>query len=261
MPLLQTKGLTRSFGGLKAVDNVDMEVHEREILGLIGPNGAGKSTCFNLLSGVMPPTAGQVLFDGRVITGMRPHQIARLGLIRTFQGITVFPQFTVLENALVGADRHFTWNLWHAVASSRRYHGLDRDARERALEALRWCGLADVHGVKARNLPHGTQRVLELAIALAAGPRLLLLDEPFSGLSAGESAPLITLIREIRERGMTVVLVEHHVKLVMDLCDRIVVFGFGQKVAEGTPAEVRENPDVIKLYLGERRQRRAGTAG
>jgi branched-chain amino acid transport system ATP-binding protein len=247
MALLETRKLTKHFGGLAAVSQVDLTVEEGEIVGLIGPNGAGKTTCFNLLSGFLPPTAGTVIFAGADITHLRPHHIVKRGLVRTFQLTTLFQDMTVLENVLLGLHLHSRKGP-RQVLFNRRIFPPDEVAHSRNI--LEFTGLAPHADQLAKNLPHGHQRVLGIAMALATRPRLLLLDEPVTGMNLAESERVMTLVKTIRDRGMTILLVEHNMKAVMGTCERIVVLNFGQKLTEGTPAEVSTNPEVIEAYLG-----------
>jgi branched-chain amino acid transport system ATP-binding protein len=247
MALLETRKLTKHFGGLAAVSRVDLTVQEGEIVGLIGPNGAGKTTCFNLLSGFLSPTAGTIIFDGEDITRLKPHHIVKRGLVRTFQLTTLFQEMTVLENVLLGLHLHSRKGP-RQVLFSRRIFPPDEVTHSRSI--LELTGLAPHADQLAKNLPHGHQRVLGIAMALATRPRLLLLDEPVTGMNLEESARVMTLVQTIRDRGMTILLVEHNMKAVMGTCERIVVLNFGQKLTEGTPAEVSTNPEVIEAYLG-----------
>ena len=247
MPLLEARDLSKRFGGLAAVSSLNFTVETGEIVGLIGPNGAGKTTCFNLLSGFHSPTSGSVVFAGEDITGRRPHEIVARGLVRTFQHTTLFQDLTVLENVLLGLHLHSRTGL-RQLLFSRRVFPSDEVALSR--EVLEFTGLAADAGQLARNLPHGHQRVLGIAMALAARPRLLLLDEPVTGMNLEESARVMSLVNTIRDRGTTILLVEHNMKAVMGTCERIVVLNFGQKLAEGPPAEVSTNPEVIRAYLG-----------
>lgn len=250
--LLRISSLTRAFGGLIAVNNVSFEVNEGEIFGLIGPNGAGKTTLFNLVTGLTPPTSGELYFKGQNITGSRPHQIARLGMGRTFQNIRLFPNLTALENVMVAQHIHTRSGVLSGVLGLPRDRREEREAREKAQGLLEMVNLADRAQVQARNFPYGDQRRLEIARALALQPKLLLLDEPAAGMNPNEKAGLSTFIREVKEKfSLTVLLIEHHVPTVMGLCDRIAVLNFGQLIALGNPAEVQSNPAVIEAYLGD----------
>lgn len=250
--LLQTKALSKHFGGLKAVDQVDMDLCRSEILGLLGPNGAGKTVCFNLISGVYRPTGGEIRYQGKRIDGLPSHQIARQGIGRTFQVVKPFGSLTVLENVLVarGIHRYGRFSrLWGAWKSCSEI--------EAAMQVLERVGLADLAGRKAGLLPLGNLRRLEIARALVVARQLILLDESFSGLRHEEIARLEALIRSIRDDGITVLLIEHNMRVTMGLCDRIVVLDHGRRIAQGTPHEIQENERVIEAYLGSRGGRHA----
>jgi branched-chain amino acid transport system ATP-binding protein len=249
-PLIEAVDLTRAFGGLVAVNKVSLAVHTGEIVGLIGPNGAGKTTMFNMLAGSLAPSAGTIAFDGRDVTRAPAHERARLGIARTFQITSVFPMLSTRDNIRTGTyrTRGAGW-----LASTFRTAAWRRD--ETAIDAvadevLAFCDLAAQADIRADALSYGEQRRLEVAIALAAAPRLLLLDEPAAGLNPEEGQRLVGIIRKVRDRGVTVLLVEHHMRVVMGVCDRIVVLDHGARIAEGTPQEVAGNADVVRVYLG-----------
>ena len=247
--LLEISGLTRYFGGLAAVSGFDMHVNEGEIVGLIGPNGAGKTTMFNLITGVIRPTKGKVIFDGRDITGKKPHVIAELGIGRTFQLNPLFADFTVQENVVASFYLRPKSSLWDAYFNTATYRRNEAHIEERSLEIMQMVGLDKVKDELARNLPHGYQKMLGIARALAVKPKLLLLDEPIAGMNPEEIEFTMAAIRKTQEQGVTIILVEHNMR-IMDLCERVVVINFGQKIAEGLPGEVRENGEVIRAYFG-----------
>ena len=249
-PLLEIDDLTMQFGGLTALGNVDFSIQKGEILGLIGPNGAGKTTAFNVVTGVYQATSGHVRFEGRDLAGIERHKITKLGIARTFQNIRLFPDMTAIENVMVGADTHHTTSVLGAMLHLPKHKAEEEAGLARAVELLDFMGIADRGNDAARNLPYGYQRRLEIARALATGPKLLCLDEPAAGFNPAEKIELMNLIRAIRDQGYTVLLIEHDMSLVMSVTDRIVVLDFGRKIAEGKPAEIRANPAVIAAYLG-----------
>ena len=248
--LLEVDDVTLRFGGVVALNGVSFSLRRGEIFGLIGPNGAGKTTCFNAMTGVYRPTSGSIRFNGASIVGKKKHEITRGGIARTFQNVRLFPEMTALENVMVGADAHHKTSVVAALFRLPRHWREERAARERSIELLRFVGIGNRAGEVSRNLSYGEQRRLEIARALATNPTLLCLDEPAAGFNPAEKTELLMLIRKIRDTGVTVLLIEHDMRLVMGVTDRIVVLEFGKKIAEGTPAEVRDNPAVVAAYLG-----------
>lgn len=250
-PLLELQALSCRFGGLRALDQVSLEVTSGEIFGLIGPNGAGKTTLFNLISGLTAASGGRILWRGQPIGGLRPDRIARLGLARTFQNLRLFAPLSALENVLVGLHGSARTPLVAGLLGSASFRRRQRELEAQALELLELLELGPLAQQSAGSLSYGNQRRLEIARALATGPRLLLLDEPAAGLNPAEKSELSGLIRRLRERfELTVLIIEHHVPLMMDLCDRLAVLNFGERIALGTPELVRRDPAVIEAYLG-----------
>jgi len=247
---LEIRELSRSFGGLKAVNDVSFMVRTGSIKSVIGPNGAGKTTLFNLISGMLPCDSGIILQNGRDITGFQPHRIAKLGISRTFQTTKLFSRMSVLENVMVGRHPRTRAGFLSGVLNLPWTWKEEREIRERSLDLLDTLGLNDAAGEPASNLPFGKQRLLEIARALATEPSLLLLDEPAAGLNIYETREMADIVLKIREWGITVLLVEHDMSLVMDISDEIVVLNYGRKVAEGEPAQIQRDPEVIRIYLG-----------
>lgn len=248
--MLALDALTIRFGGLTAVDNVSFEIPAGAIYGLIGPNGAGKTTCFNMITGVYKPTSGKVLLDGREIQGKMPYKINELGIARTYQNINLFKKMTVLENVMVGCHTKSKAGVAAAIFRTRSQHTEEKAVVEKSMEILNFMELGEKAGLLASSLSYGEQRRLEISRAMASEPRLLLLDEPAAGMNSKEKEELTETIRKINRKGFTVLLVEHDMKLVMNVCQRICVLNFGKKIAEGEPEYVQNHKEVIEAYLG-----------
>ena len=259
MSLLVCQKLHKVFGGLVAVNQVDLKVEPGEIVGLIGPNGAGKTTLFNLVTGFLPPTSGTIIYDGDPITHLPPHLLGSRGLVRSFQKVNVFPELSVLDNVLTGRYLHICTGFCRSLLLSPMHAREERQARNRALSILEFVGLSGWENQQAKNLPFGLQRALGIAAALATEPKLLLLDEPASGMNPEEKKDLVEVIRKIYQSGITLLLVEHDMNVVMSLCGRIIVLDSGAVLMEGSPEEVQHDPRVIEVYLGKGYKRVIGT--
>ena len=253
MVLLKVSGLSKNFGGLMAVHRVDFYIQPGELLSIIGPNGAGKTTLYNLLTGIYRSTSGMILFDGKDITDSKPYQTARYGIGRTFQRTTIFKQATVIDNLIVGQSLHMKTGVWGSILKTPTYCQEEQQAREKAREILSFVGLSEKEDRIAGSLTEEAQKRLSIAMVLATGPKLLLLDEPTGGVNLEEIGGLIELVEKIRRSGITICLIEHKMRMVMSISDRIIVLNYGKKIAEGTPQEVAKNEEVIKAYLGARR--------
>ena len=249
--LLKAENVSEVFGGLKAVSDFDFFINKGELVGLIGPNGAGKTTAFNLITGVYQPTTGTIEFDGKSIVGLKPYQITQRGIARTFQNIRLFSELSVLDNVKIAFHSHVKYSVAEAVLRLGRYFSEEKDTEEKSMKLLKIFKLDGKAHEMAKNLPYGAQRRLEIARALAAQPKLLLLDEPAAGMNPQETQELMEMIRWIRkEFGLTVLLIEHDMSLVMGICERIYVLEYGMIIAKGTPAEIKSNPEVIRAYIG-----------
>jgi len=248
--LLDVQDLSIYFGGLGAVRDLALTLEEREILAVIGPNGAGKTTFFNLLSGFLKPTRGKILFREQEITGLEPHRIARRGIVRTFQSTKVFPGLTVLQGVRAGCHQRVQSSWWDIIFRSRVFREEDRRIAAEAQGLLEFTGLSSRRDAQAKDLSYGEQRLLEVAVALGARPKILLLDEPAAGMNPDETNRMIDLVTRIRAQGVAVMLVEHNMYMVMGISDRVVCLNYGQKIAEGTPQEIQRHPEVIAAYLG-----------
>ena len=248
--MLKLSNISKRFGGLHVLQDLNIEVPQGTIFGLIGPNGAGKTTVFNLITGLLQPTGGSITFDGESLVGQKPHKITQRGIARTFQNIRVFKEMTLIENVVVGMHRHLSYGPAGLLFSLPRYREMEKRSRERAHELLSWVKLDHKAHDIADNLSYGDQRKLELARALATEPKLLLLDEPVAGMNTGEKVDLMSEIENIKARGYTIFMIEHDMRFVMGLCERIAVLNFGRIIAEGNPEEIKHNPQVIEAYLG-----------
>lgn len=257
MALLKTEELCKYFGGLKAVDHVSMEVEQGQVFGIIGPNGAGKTTFFNLCAGTFPATEGQIWFDGTDITGYRPYMAARAGIARTFQNIQLFQNTSVLENVAVGFHIHTSTNMLDAILTTAKQKRTEKEIYEKGVALLERLELAQYKDTMAKNLPYGIQRKVEIARALAISPKILLLDEPAAGMNPMETHELLVFVKKLNSEGLTVVVIEHDLKFIMNVCDRIMVLNYGKKLCEGTAAQIQGNRQVQEAYFGKR----AGLSG
>lgn len=248
--MFETRELTRFFGGVCAVNDINLTIREKEIVGLIGPNGAGKTTVFNLITGFIRPSGGMVLLNGRSLVGKKPHTIARAGIGRTFQIAKSFPQFTVTQNMMAAGHLYGRAGFWEGLLRTSPYRRKEKEIFDHAMRTLGLVGLEPWKDAIAATLPHAHQKLLGIAMALATAPRLLLLDEPLEGMNGEEVDRALEIIAAIRDRGVTILLIEHNMRAVMRICDRIVVINFGQEIARGTPDDVKRNEEVIKAYLG-----------
>lgn len=253
MALLEVKNVVMQFGGLFALDGVNLSVEKGKIHGLIGPNGSGKTTLLNVITGFYTPTSGAVLLNGDKISGLNIHTISRKGLARTFQNIALFSEMTALENVVTAASVDQTTNLLSAIFCTKKLKEQEKDCHEKAMKYLEFVGLGDKANVKATNLPYGQQRLLEIARAMATDPQILLLDEPVAGMNEQESMETAKTINKLQQTGLAIILIEHHMKFVMELCNTITVLNSGKVIAEGTAEEVVNNPDVIECYLGKKK--------
>jgi branched-chain amino acid transport system ATP-binding protein len=251
--LLEIRNVSQHFGGVAALSQLNIDIIESEILGLIGPNGAGKTTLFNVISGFYTPTAGTVTFKGATISGLRPDEIAKKGVARTFQQTVLFMKSTVFENVVIGFHMNYTGGLLGQFLHTRTAKTEENLIKQKASEILEFMGLSALKDELAQNLPHGHQRTLGICVALAANPKLLLLDEPLTGMNPTETLTTLNHVKQLKDRGITIVIVEHNMKAVMSLCERLIVLNYGEKIAEGGCAEIQDNRAVIEAYLGKER--------
>ncbi len=250
-PVLEMQHVEKHFGGVHAIDDFSVKIEKGKIHGLIGPNGAGKTTIFNNITGIYAPSAGKILFDGQDITNTPPYKVAQLGIGRTFQNIRLFSNLSVLENVIIASGLDATYNMTQAIFHSKKFNENEKFLNEKAMNLLEIVGLEDKCSEKASSLPYGHQRKLEIARAMALNPKLLLLDEPAAGMNAEESLDLVDFVKEIRDKfDITILMIEHHMDVVSNLCDYCTVLNFGKTIAVGTPAEIKVNPEVIRAYLG-----------
>ena len=250
-PVLEMQNVEKNFGGVRAIDNFSVTLEPGKIHGLIGPNGAGKTTIVNTITGIYAPDSGKIIFNGTDITGSAPHRVAQLGIGRTFQNIRLFSNLSVLSNVVIASNLDATYNLADAMFKTKKYKEREKHLEEKAMDLLEVVGLADKANEQASSLPYGHQRKLEIARAMALDPKLLLLDEPAAGMNAEESAELVSFVRQIRDRfDITILMIEHHMDVVSNLCDHVTVLNFGKTICVGTPEEVKSDPEVIRAYLG-----------
>ena len=250
-PVLEMRNVEKNFGGVRAIDNFSVPLEPGKIHGLIGPNGAGKTTICNNITGIYAPDSGKIIFNGTDITGSAPHRVAQLGIGRTFQNIRLFSNLSVLSNVVIASNLDATYNMADAIFKTKKYREREKHLEEKAMDLLEVVGLADKANEQANSLPYGHQRKLEIARAMALDPKLLLLDEPAAGMNAEESVELVNFVRQIRERfDITILMIEHHMDVVTNLCDHVTVLNFGKTICVGTPEEVKSDPEVIRAYLG-----------